>query len=174
LKRFIRIWSALAAAELAGTLLLAGCPATLPDDYEPNETIDDFHDLGTVAVSPSESNWIGTISPMGDRDFYGMTAEDPSTLQVSGTPEHFTLTVRMIPPQSPDARNYDLYLYSDSGAELASSTNPDSAEETITFTWDGTVGPDDSADFRVEVRSAGGDFARAPYVLYASLAETSP
>jgi len=44
----------LAAAAIAGTLLLAGCPATLPDDYEPNETIADFFDLGTVAGSPSE------------------------------------------------------------------------------------------------------------------------
>ena len=164
----------LAAAELAGTLLLAGCPATLPDDYEPNETIADFFDLGTVAGSPSESNWIGTISPMGDRDFFGITAEDPDTLGLPATPEHFALTVRMVPPQSPDARNYDLYLYSDSGTELDSSTNSGSTEETVTFTWDGTVGPDESADFRVEVRSVGGDFACVPYMLYASLEETSP
>ena len=171
MKRFIRILSACALAVL---LLLAGCPAALLDDYEPNETISDFHDLGSVAESPSESSWIGTISPEGDCDFYGMTAKDPSTMQLPGTPEHFTLTVRMAPPQSPDARNYDLYLYSDLGSVLDSSTNTGSAEETVTFTWDGTVGTDESEDFRVEVRSVGGDFASVPYTLYASLEETSP
>jgi hypothetical protein len=171
MNRFIRILSALAAA---GLLLLAGCPSDHPDAYEPNETIADFFDLGTVAGSPTESSWIGTISPEGDGDFYGMTAEDPDTLQVPGTPEHFTLTVRMIPPQSPDARNYDLYLYDEAGTEVDSSTNTGSAEETITVTWHGTVGPDESADFRVEVRGAGGDSSSSPYTLYASLEESSP
>jgi hypothetical protein len=117
---------------------------------------------------------MGTISPEGDCDFYGMTAEDPDTLQLPGTPEHFTLTVRMVPPQNPDPRDYDLYLYDEAGIELDSSTNSGSAEEIITFTWDGTVGQDESADFRVEVRSVGGDFASVPYTLYASLEETSP
>jgi hypothetical protein len=169
--RHIRILPVFA---LAGSLLLAGCPLEHHDAYEPNETLAGYYDLGTVAESPSESSWIATISPAGDRDFYGFTAEDPTTIGLAGAPEHFTLTARMVPPQSPDARNYDLYLYNDSGSELDSSTNPASSEETVVLTWDGTVGMDDSVDFRVEVRSVGGDFTVVPYVLYANLEETSP
>ena len=111
---------------------------------------------------------------MGDRDFFGITAEDPDTLGLPATPEHFALTVRMVPPQYPDPRNYDLHLYSYSGTELDSSTSSGSTEEIITYTWEGTILMNDSQDFLVEVRSAGGDFACVPYMLYASLEETSP
>jgi hypothetical protein len=172
MKDVVRLFSALA---FAGSFMLTGCPATLPDDYEPNETLAEYFNLGTVAESPSESSWSATISPAGDHDFYGITAPDPSTIGFPLlTPEHFTLTVRLVPPQALNARNYDLYLYSELGTVLDSSTNPDSAEETIVLEWDGTVGEEDSADFRVEVRSAGGDFSDVPYLLYASLEETSP
>ena len=171
MERRVRILSIFA---LAGGFLLAGCPVQNPDAYEPNETIADSYDLGTVAEVPSESSWGATLSPAGDHDFYGFTAPDPSTIGFPSDPEHFTLTVGMVPPQAPDARNYDLYLYDDAGSALDSSTNADSAEETITFTWDGTVGMNDARIFRIEVRSVGGDFSGALYTLYASLGETSP
>ena len=80
-----------------------------------------------------------------------------------GFSETFTLTIRLMPPQAPNAKNYDLYLYDDSGNPLDSSTNPDCAEDAIVRGWAGTYGLSDSREFRVEVRGAGGDSSPVPY-----------
>jgi len=164
----------LVALALAATFVLAGCPAVLPDEYEPNDTIAEASFLGTVAESPSVSSWTATISPKGDRDWYRFTAPDPNTLCFPSDPELFTLTVRMVPPQAPDARNYDLFLYNEAEALLDSSTALGADEEAIVFTWDGVCGNEDSRDFFVEVRGVGDDASATSYSLFAGLEETLP
>jgi hypothetical protein len=172
MRNVIRVQSSLACLCL---FLLAGCPATVLDDYEPNDALAVFFDLGSVTEGLAERSWSATISPDGDRDFYGFLAEEASDVtEIPLDEELFTLVLRLVPPQAPDARNYDLYLYSESGSLLDSSTNPDSAEETIVYTWDGVVGLDDSLSFRMEVRGAEGDDSTSPYTLHGSLGETFP
>jgi len=121
---------------LALAILLAGCPVPAPDVYEPNDTLDDHHFLGDVEGTGVASGWEATLSPRGDRDFYGFTAAEATSLGFPGTPQVFTLTIRLVPPQG---ENYDLFLYSDSGSELARSTVPGSAEDVIALSWDGTA-----------------------------------
>ena len=174
MKRFIRIRSALAAAELAGTLLLAGCPATLPDGYEPNDTLAEQFDLGTIESDDPEQSWSATLSPSGDIDFYGLRAVDSTSIGMPMTGETFRVTIGLVPPQSAEARNYDLYLRDTTGSLLAQSTNPGAGEEEIVLTWVGTVGFDDSKDFRVEIRAAGDDASATPYLLTVDVLETSP
>jgi hypothetical protein len=157
----------------AGVLLLAGCPAPLLDDYEPNDTIAEASVLGTVAESPSVSSWTATISPKGDCDWYRFTAPDPDSPCVPLTAERFTLTVRMVPPQAPEVQNYDLSLYNEAGTLLDSSTNPGADEELIVFTWDGVCGSSDSREFFVVVNGVGGAASASPYTLFADLEEAS-
>ncbi len=146
---------------------------TLPDDFEPNETLNGYQSLGTVFETAAEQQWTATISPTGDHDFFRFKAEEDSIIGPPFGDELFTLTVRLVPPQSPHGRNFDLYLYDDGGTVLDQSTNSGSAEETAEYTWGGTVGPDDSQYFRVEVRSVGGDFTCSNYMLHADLVETT-
>jgi hypothetical protein len=159
----------------AALLLLAGCPATAPDDYEPNDTIAVSFDLGSVVEDEPEKAWSATISPEDDRDFFGFLAKEATSgTEFPGDDELFTLTLHLMPPQGPDARDYDLYLYDDAGILIESSANPDSAEETIVLTWDGFVGNEDSRSYTVEVRGAAGESSSTTYLLSASLTETFP
>jgi hypothetical protein len=168
MRHVIRILSAVA---LVGLLLLAGCPATLLDDYEPNETITDFYCLGTVEGNVPEESWTATISPKADVDFFLILAEEESGFGFPMTDELLTLTIRMVPPQASDAHDYDLYLYDEAGSFLDSSTNSGACEETIVFTWDGVCGLSDSREFYVEVRGVGHESSATPYTLYAHLVE---
>ncbi|MCX7029400.1 MAG: hypothetical protein NTU62_04685 [Spirochaetes bacterium] len=145
---------------------------TLPDAYEPNETLNGYQSLGTVFETATEQQWTATISPTVDRDFYWFMAEEDGGLGFPLESELFTLTVRLVPPQAPHARNYDLYLFADGGGVLEQSTTLGSAEEIVVFAWDGTVGIDDSQSFRLEVRGVDGAFTCSPYTLYADLVET--
>ena len=147
---------------------------TLPDSYEPNETYNGYKSLGTVFETAADQPRTATLSPTGDHDFFRFKAEEDSIIGPPFGEELFTLTVRLVPPQAPPERNYDLYLYDDGGNVLGQSTDTGSDEETVVCTWEGTVGPDDSQYFRVEVRSVGGDFTCSPYLLYADLVEMTP
>jgi hypothetical protein len=159
------------AFAVVGLLLLAGCPATLPADYEPNDSLADSFDLGTIEEGMPERAWNATIAPSGDFDFFGLTAVDSSSIGIPGNSETFALAVRLLPPEG---TNYDLHLYDGSGTLLDSSTNTGAAEDTIQLVWPGTYGLDDSKDFRIEVRGAGGAASATPYTLFADLEETSP
>jgi hypothetical protein len=171
MRHIVRI---LSAAALAVLPLLAGCPGALPDEYEPNDALASAYDLGEVLGNEPEHSWSATISPKGDVDFYALTASEGTGIGMPFAPERFTFTLRLVPPQAPDARDYDLYVYDLSGTLIESSRVSGAAEETIDLQWDGTVGADDSVEFRVEVRSAGHDASPSPYALYAALVETSP
>jgi hypothetical protein len=168
MERFFRILSLVA---LAGPLLLAGCPLGHPDAYEPNETITGFFDLGAVEGNEPEKSWTATISPKADVDFFLILAEEESGFGFPMTDELLTLTIRMVPPQAPDAHDYALCLYDEAGSLLDSSTNSGAYEETIVFTWDGVCGSSDSRDFYVEVRGVGHENSATPYTLYAHLVE---
>jgi hypothetical protein len=145
---------------------------TLPDSYEPNESMPAWVSLGEVPETEAGKQWVATISPAGDHDFYRFHAWEDGVIGIPLSPELFKLTVRLVPPQSPHARNYDLYVYNDGATLLGQSTNTGSAEDTVVCTWEGTVGMDDSRYFRVEIRSAGGDFTCCPYTLHSALEET--
>ena len=146
---------------------------TLPDDYEPNETLNGYQSLGTVFETAAEQQWTATLSPAGDHDFYSFKVEEDNTFGPLFGPENFTLTVRLVPPQAPHDRNYDLYLYME-GTVLKQSTNSGAAEEVVVYNWNGTVGLDDYEYFRLEVRGVDGAFTCGPYTLYADFVESLP
>lgn len=145
---------------------------TLPDAFEPNELYHQYSSLGTIFGTLPETSRTATISPSGDRDFYRFKAEEDGSIGGPFGDELFTLTVRLVPPQSPHGRNYDLYLYADGGALLEQSTLFGTDEDDVGHQWNGTVGPDDSKDFRIEVRGVDGAFTCCPYTLFLDLVET--
>ena len=101
----------LPALVIAGAFLVTACPTALLDDYEPNDTIAELLRPGDRQGNEPEKSWTATISPKGDVDFYRFLAEEDSGFGIPTFDELLTLTIRMVPPQAPDARDYDLFLY---------------------------------------------------------------
>jgi hypothetical protein len=142
-----------------------------PDNYEPNDSFGGYSSLGTVAEGSSEQSWTATISPSGDSDFYRLYAEEGSSTCFPGFSQSYAFRVRLQPPQGASCQDYDLYLYNDGGSQLGMSKLSGCAEETITYTWDGQCGWNDSRYFRIEVRPYSGASSCSPYTLYADMWE---
>jgi len=139
------------------------------DGYEPNNTCGLAYYLGTVAEENSEASWSATIYASGDVDYYRFYAREQSGLCVPFTDEDFRVQVRLVPPQSPDCRDYDLYLYNDSCSQLAYSIAGSCLADVITYTWDGACASDDSEWFRVRVVPLSGAWECAHYTLYVDM-----
>jgi len=139
------------------------------DVYETNNACSSSRNLGTVAETNSEMSWTATIYPSGDVDYFRFYAEEGSHTCFPGTNQTYQVRVRLRPPQSPNCVDYDLYLYNDSCASAGSSTNGSCNNETITFTWSGTCGTDDSRYFRVRVQPFSGVSECVTYTFYADM-----
>jgi hypothetical protein len=131
-----------------------------PDIYEPNNSIGNGYYIGEV-----EDNSIvisAQISSENDVDFYKILAKDNIGFGIPGTPENFQISFSLIPSPGKD---YDLYIYDDTGSPLEFSANRGSVEEVIDFDWVGTSGLVDDKYFVIEVRPYSGAWGCTDYTL---------
>ena len=131
-----------------------------PDIYEENNTFDNAFSLGSV--TEEVKSFTGRISEEGDMDFYELTAAEGTHIGIPYASQYFRITVTLSLPADKD---YDLYIYNESGSVLGQSAERGNDEEIVVLDWEGAFGADDSKLFGIEVRPYSGDFSCDDYTL---------
>ncbi|MBN1773403.1 MAG: hypothetical protein JXB32_19230, partial [Deltaproteobacteria bacterium] len=136
------------------------------DSGEPNNSCTSYNYLGTVAEANSAQSWTRTIYPSTDTgDYFRFYAEEGTHTCFPGTDQDYTVRVTLQPPTGADCRDYDLRLYNDSCTQIGSSSAGGCTADSLTYTWDGACGGDDSRYFRIGVVPYSGAWECRPYTL---------
>jgi hypothetical protein len=125
-------------------------PDCAADAYEPNDSLRESYHLGTIEEDSPEASFAATLDTPADGDFFRFHAEEGVHSCAIKEDQQYQVRIRLITPAGND---YDLALYDNKLDLLDSSSTPGDAEETITFSWNGKCGIDDSRNFRIEVSS---------------------
>lgn len=131
-----------------------------PDIYEENESLGAAVSLGSL--EEESGSFTARISSEDDLDFYTITATEGEHIGIPLSAQYFRVTFNLIPPPGKD---YDLYIYNETGTLIGQSNNRGDTEEDIELDWQGTVGFDDSKPFGIEVRPYNGDWDCQDYDL---------
>ena len=131
-----------------------------PDIYEANESLGDGFSLDFV--QEDARTFTARISSENDLDFYNITAEEGTHIGIPYTKQYFRVTFDLILPSGKD---YDLYIYNETGSALDQSIERGDMEEVVELDWEGAIGLDDSKTFGIEVRPYDGDWDCKDYTL---------
>lgn len=141
-----------------------------PDIYEPNNSIGNAYYSGEVQENSKVIS--AQISSENDVDFYKILAKEDNGIVFPGNPENLRISFTLIPSPGKD---YDLYIFDETGTPLSSSATRGTGEEVITFDWIGTSGLVDDKYFVIEVRPYSAAWDCTDYTLTISmLPDTSP
>ena len=146
-------------------LIITSCKRDKPvicdlDIYEPNNSFGTVFFSGEVKENSMDIS--AQISSENDVDFYKIFAREDIRVVYPGTPENFRISFNLIPPPGKD---YDLYIYDNTGSPLGHSANRGLGEEIFEFNWVGTAGINDDRYFVIEVRPYSGAWDCEDYIL---------
>ena len=138
-------------------------PECAADAYEPNDSLRESYRLSTIEEASPEASFTATLDTPGDGDFFRFHAEEGVHSCSIKDDQQYQVRIRLTTPAGQD---YDLALYNNKLDLIDTSSTPGDAEETITFSWNGKCGIDDSRSFRIEVSSPAPGGSCGQYTLY--------
>ena len=132
------------------------------DGYEPNEDSANSYYLGAINEFDNPKTFSMTIYPQGDVDYFRFKAVEGFHACIPLTDQYYVISIQVIPPQG-EYFYCNIQLFDDSNNPLEENVTT-RVPYTISHTWEGSCGADDSKYFRLRVTgNTGADYCCTSY-----------